>query len=408
MFKKLRLRLTLQFVLLSSLVYAGLVGAAIIVFHHGLTEIIDDQLDALTIEASGLTRYDNGRLQFVKPPKRLDAETFRVEPTIQLWDESKRLVQKFGSPGIEVLAPGIVEHPAKGMNVRSMSRPIRRDTVIVGYVQMQLVTAHRDRAEHEFVETALLIAPFVLICLGVCGYFFAGRAIAPVEQTFALQRQFLADAGHELKTPVAIIQAACDNLTEDLRENPQIIERLEVVMRSTERMQKLIADLLLLTKTEQSQARFEVNKVQLDMLVREVVGDLSDLADDKNIKLVADEIQPATVNGDRDALHKALSNLVRNAVRYTNAGGTVTASLTCSTNTVTFKVIDTGIGIPRESLDKIFDRFYRVDQSRSRTQGGSGLGLAIVKALVEKHNGTISVSSEMGKGSTFTMTLPLA
>ncbi|MBX9688254.1 MAG: hypothetical protein K2X27_16215, partial [Candidatus Obscuribacterales bacterium] len=171
--------------------------------------------------------------------------------------------------------------------------------------------------------------------------------------------------------------------------------------------QRLVADLLLLTKSEQSKVALKMMPLRFDMLLREVLGEFGDLFEDKGIELIADTIHMARINGDKDALHRLLANLFENALNYTESGGKVKAELLVTGSNLLLTVSDTGVGIPAESIDKIFERFYRVDQSRSRAAGGSGLGLAIVKAITESHHGQIQVSSEVGKGTTFSITLPV-
>ncbi len=413
MFTKLRLRLTLQYTLLATCVYLLLGAIASAFFYSGLTETIDSVLGEVANSLDDAVQYNGSTVSFVhKPLEHVHLSDKHAIPTIQLWNASRVLVEEYGPHGTNIFMAGESEGQAEPqVRLRSVNKPVHRGEQIVGFLQIQLPVSGRDDAIREFMEALTATAPFLIGGLAATGYFFASRAVKPVEESFALLKQFSADAGHELKTPVAIIRSACDNLADDLKDYPAAAERLEVIHRTTERMERLVLDLLLLTKTEQAkdEGRKEstVPVVELDMVFREILGEFGDLFEEKEIELYADRIDSAHVQADKDSLYKIFSNLLRNAARYTDKGGKVTASLEVSVDYATIIVSDTGIGIPPESLAKIFDRFYRVDQSRARTGGGSGLGLAIVKALVEKLDGSIDVTSEAGKGSTFIVKLPL-
>lgn len=411
MFPKLRLRLTLQFTILATFVYLLLGSIAAAFFYAGLTDTIDAVLSDVANSLDDSVKFEGDKIFFAhKPLEHVHMSDRHAVPTVQLWSLNRTLVEQYGPPGKSVFADGESEMRIENVTLRSISFPIRRSSGIVGYIQIQLPLSNRDDAIREFLEALMYTAPFLITGLGGAGYFFASRAVQPVEESFAVLKQFSADASHELKTPVAIIRSACDNLIDDLKDNPVATERLEVISRTTDRMERLILDLLMLTKTEQAEpapVALDTPAVELDMVLREILGEFGDLFEEKEIELYAERIDAAKVQTDKDILYKIFSNLLRNAARYTDKGGRVVVSLEVIEQLAVVSVTDTGIGIPPESLPMIFDRFYRVDQSRARTGGGSGLGLAIVKALVERLNGTIEVTSEQGKGSTFTVRLPV-
>jgi signal transduction histidine kinase len=379
-------------------------------FHNGLTQSLDQQLQEIyAVVLPSIEVNDDDSISLREPPRQLRvSKNVLVSPTVSLFDTNKHLIVQHGPKGSEELLKSGTEELYGPLHLRTLANPIYSEGKQVGFVQVQLNTSHREHATRQFLEAIFTTAPLLLVCLTFAGYIFASRAIKPIEVTFDLLKRFMSDAGHELKTPIAVIHSACDNLLADLEDDKAACERVEVISRSADRMQRLVADLLLLTKSEQ-QASVTLKMVPLrfDMLLREVLGEFGDLFEDKGIELKADTIQAAKVNGDKDALHRTLANLFENALNYTNKGGSVTVSLTASSSNLLLKVSDTGIGIPPESIEKIFQRFYRVDQSRSRAAGGAGLGLAIVKAIVESHHGQITVASELGKGTTFTIMIPL-
>jgi len=412
MFTSLRLNLTSKFLILSLSVYIILAVLSAYIFHKGLTQSLDEQLEEIyAVITRSIEIGDDDSLALRNPPKqmRISAENITVSPTVTLFDTDKKMVVQYGPKGSESLLKTGAEVLAvdSPLHLRTFEKPIYSDGELCGFVQIQLNTELREHAIQQFLESLTGTMPLLLLGLAGAGYLFASRAIKPIEDTFALLRQFMSDAGHELKTPIAVIHASCDNLAADLEGNKQACDRVEVISRSADRMQRLVADLLLLTKSEQTALTLKMVPLRFDMLLREVLGEFGDLFEDKGIELVADTIYATKVNGDRDALHRTLANLLENALNYTNSRGRVTVSLTLSGGSLVLKIADTGIGIPLESQKKIFERFYRVDESRSRAAGGAGLGLAIVKAIVESHHGQITLHSEVGKGTTFTITLPV-
>jgi two-component system phosphate regulon sensor histidine kinase PhoR len=222
-----------------------------------------------------------------------------------------------------------------------------------------------------------------------------------------LRRDFVANASHELKTPVAAVRALAETLLTALPEDPEAGRRFAVrIGREAERLDVLARDLLDLARVERG--TLDVEPVDLVGLAKEMVALLADRAEERRIRL-STELQPnVAVRGDRAQLGLLLSNLIDNALRYTPAKGTVCVRLDATESRAVLQVADTGEGIPAAELPRIFERFYRVDKARARQTGGTGLGLAIVRHVAEAHGGTVRVDSELSRGSTFTVTLPVA
>jgi two-component system, OmpR family, phosphate regulon sensor histidine kinase PhoR len=222
-----------------------------------------------------------------------------------------------------------------------------------------------------------------------------------------LRRDFVANASHELKTPVAALRALAETLQTALPEDPEAALRFaERIGREAERLDALARDLLDLSRVERG--TLDVEPVDLVGLVKEVVGSYADLAEERRIKLASELQEGIAVRGDRAQLGLLLSNLVDNALRYTPAKGSVCVRLDAAESRAVVQVADTGEGIPAAELPRVFERFYRVDKARARQTGGTGLGLAIVRHVAEAHGGTVRVDSELARGSTFTVTLPVA
>jgi two-component system, OmpR family, phosphate regulon sensor histidine kinase PhoR len=222
-----------------------------------------------------------------------------------------------------------------------------------------------------------------------------------------LRRDFVANASHELKTPVAAVRALAETLLTALPDDPEAGRRFaDRIGREAERLDLLTRDLLDLSRVERG--ALDVEPVDLVGLVKEVVGGYADRAEERRIKL-STEVEPGVaLRGDRAQLGLLLSNLIDNALRYTPAKGAVCVRLNAAESRAVLQVHDTGQGIPAGELSRVFERFYRVDKARARQTGGTGLGLAIVRHVAEAHGGTVRVDSELGRGSTFTVALPVA
>jgi two-component system, OmpR family, sensor kinase len=224
-----------------------------------------------------------------------------------------------------------------------------------------------------------------------------------LENLFETQRRFLADVSHELRTPLTTILGNLDLMRKMGKLDE---ESLEAITSETQRMKRLVQDLLVLTQAESGKLPLGREVVELDTLVLEVFQQSKVLAKDRLEVRLGQEDQ-ARVIGDRDRLKQVLLNLMSNAIEYTPAGGSVTLGLACVGDWARVTVTDTGPGIPQEELPHIFERFYRVDRSRKRTErGGAGLGLSIAYWITRSHDGRLEVASEVGKGTTFSVWLP--
>jgi len=222
-----------------------------------------------------------------------------------------------------------------------------------------------------------------------------------------LRRDFVANASHELKTPVAALRALAETLLTALPEDPEAGRGFAVrIGREAERLDALVRDLLDLSRVERG--TLDVEPVDLVGLAKEVVGSYADRAEERRIKLRTELRPNVAMRGDRAQLGLLLSNLIDNALRYTSSKGTVRVRLDGGESRAVLQVADTGEGIPANELPRIFERFYRVDKARARQTGGTGLGLAIVRHVAESHGGMVTVDSELRRGTTFTVTLPIA
>ncbi len=222
------------------------------------------------------------------------------------------------------------------------------------------------------------------------------------------RKDFVANVSHELKTPLASVKVLADSLV--TQENVPIEMYQEFMIDITQEIDRennIINDLLALVKNDQGQAALEIKSININELVEQTLKRLKPIIDLHKIELVYEKLRPITAEIDEGKMNRVFTNLVENAIKYNRDGGWIHVTLNSDQQYFYFKVEDSGIGIPKESLDHVFERFYRVDKSHSREIGGTGLGLAIVRSTVLLHRGAIRVDSTEGKGSTFTMRIPL-
>jgi two-component system phosphate regulon sensor histidine kinase PhoR len=228
-----------------------------------------------------------------------------------------------------------------------------------------------------------------------------------LKQLERTREEFVANVSHELRTPLSLIKGYIETLLDGARNNPDVAERfLKIIERNTNRLDLLIQDLLTISALESGRIRLSLQQVDLRAVADKVLGDLHAKADDKHVTL-SNDLPVLAARADANRLEQVFANLVDNAIKYGRPNGKVAINgRLLEDNRIEVHVHDDGPGIPPESLDRIFERFYRVDKARSRDQGGTGLGLSIVKHIVQAHGGEVWARSELGKGATIFFTLP--
>jgi signal transduction histidine kinase len=231
--------------------------------------------------------------------------------------------------------------------------------------------------------------------------------IGRLDASFRQIRQFTSDASHELRTPLTVMKGE----TELVLRKPRPLEDYQLVLESNleeiDRMSRIVEELLFLSRADMGEVKMEAMPVALEALVADIHRQATLLGQDRQIDVELGTVMPALVLGDELRLHELLLNLVENAVKYSHPKGKVQISLVTDGRQAILSVTDRGIGIAPEDRPKIFNRFFRTDDARAHTKKGTGLGLAICAWIAEAHKGRINVHSEVGQGSTFTVTLPL-
>jgi heavy metal sensor kinase len=328
----------------------------------------------------------------------------------------------------------------------SMSGPlpsIQPATLVIARSTKQI-----DQALAGLVHTLIIAVPLTLALAAGGGIFLARRALKPVdkiaqtaqeieesdlsrrinvntkdelgrlaatlnamigrlEKAFQRQKQFTSDASHELRTPLAVIEAESTLALQKERPPSDYRQSLETISQESRQMSFLIDQLLALARADAGKEQWNFTEVNLGKLIVNLSTDVEVLCQEKGVSFQLGQTQDLVVKGDEARLRELFMNLLDNAIRYTPAPGTVSVSLRREGQMAVVAITDTGVGIPAEDIPFIFERFYRVDKSRSRADGGSGLGLAICQHIAEVHGGKIEVESQVGTGSTFSVRLPL-
>lgn len=279
-----------------------------------------------------------------------------------------------------------------------------------GYLQVGRSLSGYD--EHlESLKVFLLVGlPIAMLLVGGASWWLAGLAIQPVYDSYQQVQQFTADAAHELRTPLAAIQATVESTLEmDDLALSEARTTLQTVERQNQRLSQLVQDLLMLSRMDLKVLPMKQQTCCLNDLVSDLVEELAALAIAAQVSLKTEfkTHQPPYVIGDEEQLYRLITNLIINAIHYSESEGLVTVRVLKENHDALIQVQDVGIGIAPSEQPHIFDRFYRVNRDRSRQTGGAGLGLAIAQAIVKAHHGSLQVQSQLGKGSTFTVRLPL-
>lgn len=283
----------------------------------------------------------------------------------------------------------VINHTSSGYNLYFLDITFQKNTL------------------RSLIYTFTIVAFFMLIIIFLISRFFANRSIQPIKEAFDKQKQFIADASHELKTPLTVINTNVDVLLsnkDDLIHNQS--KWLYYIKSEAERMNKLTSDLLYLAQVDYSDVKMIFSDFNLSEAVEHIILTMEGVVFENNIALHYDIEPNLIVSGNIEQLKQVIMIFLDNAIKYTDKKGKINLVLNKAHNKINLSVTNTGKGIPEEHISKIFNRFYRTDKSRARDSGGYGLGLSIAKAIVEQHNGKISVKSIVDKETTFTIELP--
>lgn len=232
--------------------------------------------------------------------------------------------------------------------------------------------------------------------------------IERLQDSFEQIRQFTSDVSHELRTPLAILMGEMELALRSPKQNVQYKETIMSALEEVTRLSKVVQSLLEISRAETGQVKIDFLPLNLSDTIRDIAEDMQILAEEKGIKLESIIEDNIMIMADYVRIHQTLINVIDNSIKYNRPNGSVLVRMQADSQCAVIRISDTGVGIPDDCLEHIFDRFFRVDKARSRDVDGTGLGLAIVKWIVESHHGTIDVESQIGKGTMFTIKFPLA
>lgn len=266
-----------------------------------------------------------------------------------------------------------------------------------------------EEVRTDFIESLILVDGFLLLLAIILSYWLARVTLYPIKKSYEQQRQFLGNASHELRTPLSILQLDLENELADSSLKENIKRRARSNLEEVGRMSRLVGDLLLLSRLDENKpVTRTISPVNTTTVLDKAVDHLRVLATTHSVEITVNHTQEKdiVITSNEDLLFHALTNIIKNAIVYNKPAGTVVITVAPSHKEIAITITDTGIGINKDQLNKIFDRFYRIEESRSRQTGGSGLGLSIVRSSIEHIGGKISIESNIEKGTSVFITLP--
>lgn len=316
-------------------------------------------------------------------------------------DQTEAIARSILSTGLE---RGIVKVEAVGANYRYYTLVQEDGKTAVAFTDSEVETA----VIGSLVSTFLVVGMLSLLCIFVSSWFLTNRALVPIRQAWDRQNRFVADASHELRTPMTAISTNLDVILSCPEDTVSSQQRWFLnIRRAYSRMNTLVDDLLFLARSDAGELTDPVTAFDLKPAFEETLETFEAIFRKNSLSVDAAGLESVELVASEKRIRQVAAILLDNAVKYTHPGGSIRVRCRRDGARCEFEVSDTGIGMAPEHLDRIFERFYRIDPSRSREVGGNGMGLAIAHQIVVQHGGTLSVESTPGEGSTFTVSMPL-
>lgn len=407
MFQKTRIRLTI----LNSLVFILLIGVlGSIIYSYTYKRTYNEVDQSIKM----ITQYRE-KFDVKMPPPRKRIENIKIrDPRITIITWNGKIVEIEGdNHKFRSNFEGDLEKfsPKKVGDLQDIEVQGRYFRMFAFQEDGKIVQIVRDTtAEEEMLNTLFLIliigCSIGSLCAIGIGFFLAGRALIPIQNSWEKQRQFVSDASHELRTPLAVIQSKTDVLFQS--PSATIEEKavdISTISKECRRLSKLVSNLLLLARSDSNQIEMDKKTFELDKLLEEIINPYKEIASYQEKAMILKVEHDITFMGDRERIHQMMVILLDNAMKYTNEDGHIQIDCTQTSNSIRIRVKDNGIGVKEEDIPNLFDRFYQGDKARSMSEG-AGLGLSIANWIVEKHYGKISVESKWGEGTCFEVIFP--
>lgn len=422
MFQGLRWRLLLSQLMVMAAILSVFGIGVYIFLSRNLYHQLDKKL--LTLAQSAAPSLAQVKAKGSRHLDRVDEVPWR-----DIFNRDKQSLEWFDAEGKLLAGRGVIElavPPKVGsltLKLRKKPPQVRTFTISVfkdgsnrsqpyleGYIRASQSTEDIETISSQLLWGLGMGGMMTLGLVAIGGLWLTQNAIEPIEKSFKQLKQFTADASHELRGPLSVIQASIEVMrNHPERIHPKDAKKLASIASATTQMSHLAQDLLFLARAEAdvSTPAREWKPISLNKVLQNLVELFEPIAQEKKITLKYQNVATVSVMGDEAQLTRLISNLLENSLQYTSVGGQIILTLTKHNRSALVSVKDTGIGIDREQLPYIFDRFWRADKARSRREGGTGLGLAIAQTIAQRHGGKIAVSSQVGVGSCFQVRLPL-
>ncbi|WP_253274368.1 cell wall metabolism sensor histidine kinase WalK [Myxosarcina sp. GI1] len=407
-FKKIRTRIFLSNLLAFAIVITGFAGAVRFVFVRNLRQQLTERLTALGQGAAAGAELEEGELDL--EAEFQERELLERRQALQVFDLRGHLLEQQGEDTTTLPFDSelTVQIQSQAPPVQAVTLPIfdSDNRQLIGYLRVSQSLKQFERTIRQ-LDYGFGFGALVALLLGCTGSTWLNRQVMqPIEESIKRLKQFTADASHELRSPLMVISTNTEvalTYPQGMRTSDE--EKFQAIASATNQMSQLTEDLLLLARTDNI-ADFERKRLDLSVLLADLVHLYRVQARAKQIELKTEIASNLELIGDEAKLTRVFTNLIQNALQYTLEGGNIEIFANRHGRELRVTVTDTGIGIEREYLDKIFERLWRGDRSRSYVRAGSGLGLAIARAIVQNHGGVITVTSQIGVGSCFQVCLP--
>ncbi len=432
MLSRLRLRLTLIYLLVGALLVAILGGSTYSVLYYYFQNANDQALQAKLVSVlDGIDVSLPGGLNSAESldKRERDDDLELHSNEIYEGEQSTIFILPLDSSGELLFNPNPYELPMQPdmdavtaalqsgtLDYRNVTLPdgtsarlltyALPDQAVIDVIQLGKSVSGQVSILNQFLTSLLVIGALSILILGWGSWWMAGRSLASHQQAWDNQQTFIANASHELRTPLTLIRASAEAGRRRAKTDKKLDGYLGDVIIETDHMCSLVEDLLLLSRLDAGQLKLDFSAIDLADLVGNIDREFGRLAAERSI-LFKTQVQALEITSDKTRLRQVLLIMLDNALRYTPAGGSVTLSVEADAHQVHFKVKDSGEGIPADSLRRVFDRFYQVDSARSGENRGSGLGLSIAKSITEALGGRIAIASEPDRGTEVLVSLPL-